>query len=317
MLMYSGKGRFAAKETDLNELVRALRADAAQTLPATIRLQCQLAEGLPPIQADSVQIMQLLSNLTTNAIEAIGGEGACGCVTISTGLVRADQAFLKECYLGPHLPNGDYAFVEVADTGGGMDAATQARIFDPFFSTKFTGRGLGLPTVSGIVRGHKGAIKVRSQAGAGSSFTVFLPACEKAAAQSSDGCSAATGSAHAGRQIMVVDDEEGVRNLTQMLLEQLGYVVVTAADGREALSLLRRTNGQMAGVVLDMTMPGMDGEETLRHMRQIRSDIPVVLMTGYSEESMIAKFTGVGGVAFLAKPFKAAELNGKLSALLK
>jgi CheY-like chemotaxis protein len=217
-------------------------------------------------------------------------------------LVITDREYLQAFLAFEVLPAGTYIALEVSDTGMGMDTETQARIFEPFFTTKFTGRGLGLAAVQGIIRGHKGAIRVYSQVGRGTSIRVLFPV------GAADGPTlpatrevAPTG---AGRLVLVIDDDSGVRAFAQRVLERGGYRVVTANDGREGVTQFAQQPEAFAAVLLDLTMPLMSGLETFAALRQLRSAVPVLLCSGYSEEEATASFAGKGLAGFVQKPFQ-------------
>jgi CheY-like chemotaxis protein len=235
-------------------------------------------------------------------------------ISISTGVVRADRAYLDKTFLAPEIPEGDYVYLEVSDTGGGMSAETQARIFEPFYTTKFTGRGLGLAAVIGIVRGHKGALKVYSEVGKGSSFKFLLPASQDISEPASKMMSGPPLSARG--TIMVVDDEETVLAVAAKMLEQLGFTVLTASDGRQAVELFRARQSEITAVLMDLTMPHLDGEQAFHELRRINPHIRVLLMSGYNEQDAIARFVGKGLAGFVQKPFGLNHLRETLRTLL-
>jgi two-component system, cell cycle sensor histidine kinase and response regulator CckA len=196
-----------------------------------------------------------------------------------------------------------YAVLQVSDTGGGMDEGTRTRIFDPFFSTKFTGRGLGLSAVQGIARGHKGAVDVDSAPGRGSAFRVLLPAVGSLA---DPAVNAARGN---GKTVLVIDDEDEVRAVARKLLEAVGFTILTATDGRDGVETFRSFHEQVSAVLLDLTMPALDGRAVFRELRAVRADVPVVLCTGYGRQEVLASFGPDRPSAFLRKPFTAGELH--------
>jgi CheY-like chemotaxis protein len=245
-------------------------------------------------------------NLITNASDAVADRRG-GVIRLTTGLVDADAEYLDAISPFGELREGRYVVLEVSDNGCGIDEETRAKIFDPFFTTKFTGRGLGLAAVLGIVRAHKGAVRVESEVGRGTTFTVLLPAAAEteARAEAAEEADEAPGD---GQTILVVDDEEPVRELARQVLERAGYTVLTAADGREGLDVYTSRRDEIAAVLLDMTMPRMNGPETLAALKQLEPSVRVVLTSGYHEEDATASLGGAGLAGFLQKPFRAGEL---------
>jgi PAS domain S-box-containing protein len=314
MLAYAGKGRFVVEGLDLNRVV----ADVTHLLQVSISkaavLKFGLTPRLPPVRADASQLRQVVMNLVINASEAVGDKG--GVITLSTGVVRADRDYLRDALLDPDLPAGDYVALVVSDDGPGMTEEVRAKIFDPFFTTKFTGRGLGLAAVQGIVRGHKGALKVSSESGRGTTFTVLFPRAEGAVEAAAP---AAEGPAEGWRgegTVLVADDEEPVRGVAAHMLESLGFRVVLAADGQEAVARFRADPFAYRLVLLDLTMPRLGGEEVFRELRQLRPDVRVLLMSGYTEQEVTTRFAGQGLAGFLQKPFQMATLQAKVRQIL-
>ena len=308
MLAYSGRGRFVMEQLNLSRLTQELIHLLQVSISKKAVLNCKFADNLPAVEADPSQVRQVVMNLVINASEAIGDKE--GIITISTGTMLCDRNYLRESHSLEPPPPGTYIFLEVLDTGCGMDAETQAKIFDPFFTTKFTGRGLGLAAILGIMRQHKGAIKVASDPGKGTTFMVLFPVSTKTTSQPQPGT--APEPWHGSGTIMVVDDEAAVRSVTRLILERSGFSVLTAADGREAVKLFQKHGRKIACVLLDLTMPHMDGEETYRELRRIRSDVPVILASGYSEQEMTKHFTGQDPPGFIEKPFESTALMAKL-----
>jgi len=309
MLAYSGKGRFIVRRLNLNTLVEEMTHLLQISIGKSAVLKYNFATNLPSVEADATQLRQIIMNLVINASEAI--DDRSGVITVSTGMMRADRAYLTETYLSPDLPEGDYVYLEVSDTGGGMDQATRERIFDPFFTTKFTGRGLGLAAVLGIVRGHNGAIKVYSEPGRGTTFKVLFP-CVDAPADSESPAPPPGVEWTAKGTVLIVDDEETVRTVTARAVERLGFKALLAADGREGVDLFRANAGQIVCVVLDMTMPHLNGEEAFREIRRIDPDARVILMSGYNEQHATNSFAGKGLAGFLQKPYQLAALREAL-----
>jgi len=307
MLAYSGRGRFVIEVVNLNDLVVEMHNLLESSISKRATLEIRLAEDLPSIDADATQMRQIIMNLIINASEAIGDND--GVIKISTGETMCDAGRLAQYHLDDNLPPGRYVFLRVDDDGGGMDADTRDRIFDPFFTTKFTGRGLGLAAVLGIVRGHRGAISVRSFPSKGSTFEILLPA------------SAAEAPRHAtpnhpdvtlpvmSGTILVVDDEEAVRATASDLLSSLGYKVLTANDGKEGVEVFARHRDEIAMVLLDLMMPRMGGDKAYEEIRLLRPDVRIVLMSGYSEQEVTSRFHADSRPReILQKPFGMARL---------
>ena len=312
MLAYSGKGRFILEHLDLSELVPEMSRLVQPSIPKKIPLHFELDRDLPAIEADRGQMQQVVMNLVLNAAEAIGNNA--GLISVKTGVQVVDERYLRRNPEAAELSPGKYVYLEVRDTGCGMAKATQERIFDPFFSTKFTGRGLGLAAVSGIVRGHKGAITVSSAPGKGSCFTILFPAAQAptASRHAADAISDREGKG----TILVVDDEQIVRAMAMKSLTRYGFEVLLANNGIEALDILKRHPGDISLVVLDLSMPGMSGEEVLPELRKIRPGIKVVVSSGYNEVETMAQFKGHSVSGFVQKPYTLDRLAEKVKSAL-
>ena len=310
MLAYSGRGRFVIESLNLSETIRQSTGLIQSVVPKNVTLIFDLADDLPPVEADASQLQQLVLNLAVNGAEAIGEKR--GRVTIATRTQAVDEAYRRTLLMDEHVQAGLYVVLEVSDTGCGMDEETQARIFDPFFTTKFVGRGLGLAAVQGIVRGHKGALKVDSRAGEGTTLRVFLPAGGEAAAAHAPCVTEPRDTTAETETILVIDDEEIVRSTADSALRRLGYNVITAADGARGVELLRKQGQSIRLVLLDLSMPEVSGEETMREIRKIRPDVPVVLSSGYSEAYALRHFEDQQLAGFLQKPYTGRTLALKV-----
>ncbi len=311
LLAYSGKGAFVIRHLDLSSEVREMATLLRTAISKQAVLAWELAPELPAVSADATQVRQIVMNLITNASEALGEEG--GTITLRTGVVHSRE--LKDDRFGePRRGEGGepaygrYVYLEVADTGVGMVQDTLNRIFDPFFSTKFTGRGLGLAAVMGIVRAHNGLIRIRTEPGQGTSFRVLFPPVAGTARKEEEPSGIRSGWRGSGT-ILVVDDEEGVREVAERMLHEIGYCTIAAEDGRQAIDMLERTKDKITGVLLDVSMPHMGGQETLLRLRATHPDLPVVMMSGYTEQ-VVAEQLGESShsTGFLQKPFVAEDL---------
>jgi PAS domain S-box-containing protein len=313
LLAYSGKGRFLVQPLDVMELVQEMGHLLSVSISKKVVLKYHFTKKLPAVEADATQMRQTIMNLILNASEAIGDRS--GVISVTTGLAHCDPEYLKTCFVADGIRPGDFVYVEVADTGRGMDKATQDRIFDPFFTTKFTGRGLGLAAVLGIVRGHKGAIKVYSEVGRGSTFKLLFPAAQAPAHEIANTAPSARAWKGHG-QVLVVDDEETVRTLTRRMLERVGFAVLTAEDGRQAVEIFQRVTAEVDLVILDLTMPHLDGEACFRELRMIKPTIKVILSSGYNEQDVVNLFAGKGLAGFIQKPYTNEELIAKVREVL-
>jgi two-component system CheB/CheR fusion protein len=300
MLAYAGKGRFIVKPLDLSVQVQEIVPLLRTSMPRLVQLDLRLAADLPRVEADPSQIHQLIMNLAINGAEAIGEQP--GTVTIATSARETNSEW--------------QVVLEVSDTGCGMDDDTKSRIFDPFFTTKFTGRGLGLAAVMGIIRAHNGTISVDTAPGRGTRCRVILPAAPAAVAAEqeaeSPGGLRSSSELRGYGNVLVVDDEELICNMARFTLEQCGYAIEVASDGRLAVEAFEKRPHEYAAVLLDLTMPVMDGEEALRRIQEIRPDVPVVLSSGYTESEAMRRFRHRGLAGFLQKPYTATALARKI-----
>jgi len=320
LLAYSGKGQVTKDDLDIAQLVRSMEPLLRVSLGGA-RLLLELADGLPPVAGDAAQLRQVVMNLVTNAAEAVRGRD--GTIRIRTRSCAHDETSLCDGMTGEALPAGDYVVLEVVDDGCGMEIEALGRAFDPFYTTKFTGRGLGLAAVLGIVRSHGGTIEARSEAGVGSTFTVHLPA-----AASIDEPATTTAVAPAGARptavgrdqrgrVLIVDDEPQIRAVAAQMLELAGWQVTSAEDGYEALALFGSEPDRFDVVLLDMTMPGISGAEALARIRQFRPEQPVLLTSGYNEQEVADLLVQDAACAFIQKPYTAARLREQVARLVR
>jgi two-component system cell cycle sensor histidine kinase/response regulator CckA len=315
MLAYSGRGRVVRERVDLNAIVEEMKDLLHVSLSRRSAVRYELAPSLPAIQADPTQMRQVVMNLILNASDAI--DAGDGIIIVRTGVAAVTEADLESAQHGPDAAPGPHLYLEISDTGCGMDAATMARIFDPFFSTKVSGRGLGLATVIGAVRGHGGMLEVTSQPSEGTTFRILLPCPETAVDEDRepDGKPALAGSG-AARTVLLVDDEEDVRVVTAHMLERLGWSVLVAGDGREGVEMFRAHANVIDAVILDLTLPRLSGDEAFREMLDIRRDARVIVMSGYAEHTVTERL-GAGRLAgFLRKPFSVTELRATVERAL-
>ncbi len=306
MLAYAGRGAIEKHNVNLNRIIDETTHLLEVTVSKKAVMKFQLADNLPSILVDPSQIGQVLMNLVLNASEAIGEKS--GVIVISTGAMDCDRHYLHTTYMNDRLPPGPYVYLEVSDTGCGMDDATRQHIFDPFFTTKFTGRGLGLAAVLGIVRSSKGAIRVYSEPRKGTTFKLLFPAAETLPdAQSHDATQSAAWRGEG--TVLLVDDEDTVRLVGKAMLERMGFRVLTANDGRQALDIFKSHAREITVVVLDLTMPHMNGEETYRELRQMGVMVPIIISSGYNEKEIAERFAGKGATDYIQKPYTLAHLR--------
>lgn len=303
LLAYAGKGKYLLATVDLDTIVKEVTRLVSDILPQGVVLHCDLVDRLPYVNGDPSQISQILTNLLTNACEAIA-DGSEGIIAIRTCAERIDLADIESGAWELPLNPGHYATVEVEDTGKGMTPEILASAFDPFFSTKFTGRGLGLSAVIGVLGSHGGNIRVRSTPGRGSSFKVILPAMQGERLTAAYECPPARPEEG---WLLLVDDEKAVRAVARKMSERMGFSVIEADGGTEALALFRYHHDDLALVLLDSSMPRMSGWEVYREMRKIDRRVPVILSSGYDAQPIDMSLDGLAG--FLKKPYRTAEFQ--------
>ncbi|HEY3497991.1 MAG TPA: PAS domain-containing protein, partial [Polyangiaceae bacterium] len=313
MLAYSGRGHFDVRPISLTQLILDMGHLLGASLSKKAHVRYELMPDLPAVQADIAQVRQVIMNLITNASDALGDHE--GVILVRTGTQEVGPA-IEDLYGPTPLAPGTYAFLEVTDDGSGMTEETRSRLFEPFFTTKFTGRGLGLSAVQGIVRGHGGGIVLRTMPGKGTTIKVLLPYTEgpdkRAPSTPADAPSSWTGAG----LVLLVDDDARVRVVTQLLLRDLGFDVLEAPSGRDAIREFEARAEEIRVVVLDVTMPDLSGDQVLGELRRRRPDLKILLCSGYAEEEMRDRFSSEDMANFLQKPYTRNALKDRLQKLL-
>ncbi len=313
MLAYSGQGNFLIEYVDLSKVVMETAQLLDVSISKKVTLNFELSDALPSINADVTQMQQVVMNLVTNASEAIGEES--GVINISTDVIDASYAELYSEFLDEALPAGRYVVFQIDDDGCGLDEVTRKKIFDPFFSTKFTGRGLGMSAILGIVRSHNGSIQIKSQPGQGTTIRILLPASDGVVKKRLDFQSVQTKEKQRDT-ILVVDDQPAVLAMATAILESMDYSVLAANGGRQGVDIFRDKHDEIAAVLLDMTMPDMNGKEVFAELCKIQRGVKVILASGYSKENIFEQFQDVGEVSFLQKPYSSEALQNTINQLL-
>ena len=313
LLGYSGKGQFLMQVVCLNDLVESMKQLLRASVNKSIQLDYELADELPSVEVDSTQICQVIMNLVTNAAESI--TRPVGRVTTKTYIITIESRSRPNSSVQIEVEEGRYVCLEIVDTGCGMTDEVRAKIFDPFFTTKFSGRGLGLAAVLGIVRSHQGGILLTTKPKKGTAIKILLPIADKIATPLIKSAECGTRRDYKGEGcILVVDDEPPARRVTREMLESLGFSVITAQSGKDAVCLYEEQQKIIDLVILDLTMPEMNGVETLKMLKKINSRINVIVMTGYSEETLRLSFSEYNIQGFLIKPFNYDELISAVDA---
>jgi PAS domain S-box-containing protein len=313
LLDYAGKGRCVICSTDVPDLVRDLIPLIQAGIRRKVQIVLEFEPGVAPVEADPAQLRQVVMNLVINGAESV--TEAAGTVWVRVRSAHMEGADVcRRYYAADQVESGQFVVIEVSDTGCGMDEATQLRIFDPFFTTKFLGRGLGLAAVLGIVRQHRGGIRVQSTPGRGTSFEIVIPASVAKPAAIEHG--AEPGEPGMPCAVLVIDDEEMVRNLVQAVLKKFGYRVVLAENGKQGVELFTQGPDEFSIVLLDMTMPVMHGEEALGHLLRLRPNAKVLILCACDETDARRKIGDFKIAGFLQKPFSAGRLAQKIREVL-
>jgi PAS domain S-box-containing protein len=307
MLAYAGRGRMSARGLDLSALVRDNVHLLNAGLPKGVQLKTDLSEAPTFIEADGGQIQRVVMNLALNGSEAIGEKSGCVLITTGCETLSADNDSYSR-FIAEKLPPGRYVFLEVQDDGSGMDESTLSRVFDPFFTTKLDGRGLGLAALLGIVRGHKGGISVESEIGKGTTFRLVFPVAERGA----EIAEPVVSEVRLEGTVLVIDDENSVLEMVREILSTEGVTVLTAQNGVDGVALYGENRNEIRLVLLDYSMPNMNGEETFMALRKISSDVPILLSSGFGREEIAKRSGGMDLAGFIQKPYRLAALLAEI-----
>lgn len=311
MLAYAGKAQLTRSQVNLRSLVDEMITMLKATLPRNVTVKPNLQADFPHIHGDASQIRQIVMNLVINASEAIGeAQGEIRVSLANAGLMGGRETD----YRGKEIPAGDYVCLEVTDTGCGMDEETRRRIFEPFYTTKFTGRGLGMSAVLGIIAAHQGALQLCSQVGQGTTFTVYLPQDHSGAESRIETDHAAPW--HGSGAILLVEDEEMVRSVANTLLVMLGFTVIEASNGKEALELYRKNASDITLVLTDMGMPVMDGYALLRELKRLDPGLPVIVSSGFGDTVVTTRIAGEDMAGLVSKPYNFDQLRDAVKSVL-
>ncbi|HEX5450502.1 MAG TPA: response regulator [Gaiellaceae bacterium] len=308
LLAYSRQQILQQEPADLNVLVQETLRMLERLIGENVEVHRTYEEDLPTIVVDRGQISQVIVNLTINARDAMPSGGS---LIVQTRAVELDDQYARE---HPDVTPGRYVLLEIADTGIGMDAETRERIFDPYFTTKESGTGLGLATVYGIVRQSGGHIWLYSEAGIGTTFKIYFPAA--AAAAMPPGPSQEPGALDGTETILVVEDADAVRDLVKTALESFGYTVIATSNGADALEIVRDEATHVDLVFTDMVMPGMNGRELAEQIEDVRPSVKLLFSSGYSADTVIRQGIASAAVAFIQKPYLSIELVEKIRSVL-
>ena len=315
VLAYAGGGKSQVQTLDLNSQVEEMTRILQASLSRRVTLRLDTTPGLPPTEGDPTQINQIIMNLVLNAAEAMEPQG--GAITLRTGLATLTREDLEDRYQRQAMEPGAHLVLEVADTGPGIPPELQEVIFEPFFTTKFTGRGLGLSAVQGILRSHQGGLRVFSEAGKGTTFSILLPAAAGARAAGRAPVPA-SGTFQGSGTVLVVDDEAPLRQVAVAALRRMGFDTVEAGDGFEAMQAFEANRDRVVLILMDLAMPRMGGEEAYLNLRRAGATVPILLSSGFGQEDSLRRFRGKLLAGYLQKPYTfqalAAAVRGVLGA---
>jgi len=312
MLAYAGKAQLAITQINMRELVDEMISMLKATLPQNAEIKPYLASEIPCVNGDASQIRQIVMNLIINASEAIGD--AHGEIIISLAKMVMREMNTDKDYQGKDIPAGEYVCLEVTDTGCGMDEETKWRIFEPFYTTKFTGRGLGMSAVLGIIMSHKGALQLFTQPGHGSTFKIYLPSDNNEAPVKIDTPSE---SWQGSGTILLVEDEDQIRNLARTMLTKLGFIVLEAVNGKEALELYQKNAADITLVITDMGMPVMDGYHLFHELKQLAPNLPIIISSGFGDTEVLSRIRAEDIAGSIRKPYNFYQLRDVLKRVVK
>lgn len=313
LLTYGGSENRTREFADVSREVEEMHALISSSVPKTIVFNKVLAEKLPLVEIDRSQFRQIVLNLLINASEAIGVSD--GQITLSTGVETLDEDEISQLLPSQNMPSGEYIYVRVVDTGEGMDEHTLANLFDPFFSTRFTGRGLGMSVVLGILGDHKGGILVESSPAGGTTVNVYFPPGDTPAPLKDTSHSSPRGLT--GGSVLLADDDPQVLNINRQILETMDFNVITASDGQEAVEFFRDHSDQICCAVLDLMMPVLDGEGAIDQLHDIVPDLPVVIVTGLKSAESFERLMHRPHVKVLSKPYLMDDLKQAMQEVMK
>jgi PAS domain S-box-containing protein len=305
MLTYAGKGTFVLVSIRIEKLVNEMAKLLKATIKHNIVLKTRLPAAMPKIKGDDNQIRQIIMNLIINASEAIGEARGEILVSLSIIDIKAEQE--GKDHFGNTIPPGGYACLEVTDSGCGMDEDTQHRIFEPFYTTKFTGRGLGMSAVLGIVSAHNGMLQLHSKLGQGTTFKVYFPIVDTE--YIGDKQPAPTVKWHGSGTILLVEDEVQVKIIAKQLLEHLGFIVIEASNGEEALDAYHANHESIILVLTDMGMPVMDGYALIRELKKLKPELPIIISSGFGDADFASQIAGDDVAGLISKPYTMSQLQ--------
>jgi PAS domain S-box-containing protein len=311
MLAYSGKGSFIIEHLDLNDLIIDMNSLLEASISKKVILSYTLLPDLPGIKGDATQIRQILMNLILNGSDAIENNGT---IDVSSSTVQLTASDLESLTINYNLTPGEFVLVKVEDSGCGIEPEKIKQIFDPFFTTKFTGRGLGLAAVSGIIRSHHAGLLVESEIGKGTCFKIFFPVSNETYTREKQIRKKRTSFSGKNLTVLIADDEKYIRDLTTKMLNISGYKVYLARNGKEAINLFTEKRDEISCILMDLTMPELDGREAFTEIRKLDAEIPVIITSGYCEFDIVSKFSDEKISGFLQKPYNLEDIISAIEA---